>query len=374
MRKIGISLLLCLCLFLPMPVHAAEDGLHYDETLAGLLDACGIEALLETENIEPLLETAPERITDLSFHEILGTLWEAVLSSAKEPLRLLLLLIGVILLAALTDSLKSKGDTLAELCEILAVLCAVQIILPPITAMFTQATAILERSASFMLSFSIIFGAVLSVSGGLTAAVGYQSLMVAVCELAMQIAAHLLFPLLSMGLALAIVDAVNPMISLDGMVKLLHKVTVWILGFLMTIFLAMLSLQSMVSLSADRFSSRTTKFVIANAVPFVGNAVSDAYATVLGSMGILRSTTGVIGILSVLAILLPILLQLGIHRLLLLTAAAVSDLFAVQRLTKLLKHLETILAAAFSVAVSFSVMFIVSTALLLLLSSNLIPA
>ena len=55
-------------------------------------------------------------------------------------------------------------------------------------------------------------------------------------------------------------------------------------------------------------------------------------------------------------------------------AAAIAEVFGVQRVMKLLRHTESILAAAFSIAVSFSVIFIVSTAMMLMLGGNLTAA
>ncbi len=367
--------LLTLCLLLPIRVYAQEPV--YDETLEALLEAGGITDMLEEQGLEDMLDsyaTSPEDpafAASLSLEAVLRDILTQAAETASEPLRVLALLIGVIMLSALARSLQSSSSETTAVYETVCVLCAVGVIAAPISEVFLQASEMLEGSANFMLSFSAIFAAVLSVSGGVTAAAGYQGMMVAICEIAMQVAVHILFPLLSMGLAMSIVDAVNPAISLEGIVKLTHKVTVWVLGFLMSIFLALLSVQSMVSLSADKLTSRTTKYVISNFVPFVGSAVSDAYSTVLGSMGVLKSTTGMIGIVSVMLLLLPMLLRLGIYRFVAAAAAAVSEVFAAERLTRLLKNLECVMATAFSVAVSFSVMFIVSTAIMMLLGNNI---
>ncbi len=356
----------------------AEESLSYDETLSSLLEASGTQEMLAEHGVEESLEAQgielddPSTLTSVSFERVLEQLAQQALDAAALPLRTFGLLLGVILLSAFSDSLQSGRASVAAIYEMVCVLCAVGVIAEPISTVFLQAAQQLETSAGFMLNFSMIFGAVLAACGGITTAAGYQAAMLAVCEIAMQLAVHVMLPILSMGLALSIVDAVNPAISLGGVVKLLHKVVIWMLGFLMTIFLGMLTLQSMTAVSADGFTSKTTKFVISNSIPFVGGAVSDAYSTVLGSMGILKSTTGIIGILSVLTLLLPVVLELGIYRLLTAAAASVAELFAVQRLTRLLKNTESILAAAFSVSVSFCVIFIVSTAIMLLLGSNLI--
>ncbi len=371
----SVFLGLCLC---TITVSAEEQTISYDETLSSLFEASGMEDLLDKQDMDNVLNEQgihadkPETMTSLSFSAILENLAQQAVDAAALPLRTFGLLLGVILLSAIADSLQNTRASVNTIYEMICVLCAVGIIAQPISYVFLQAAEHLEASARFMLQFSAIFASVLTVCGGVTAAVGYQAAILAVCEIALQIAVHVMLPVLSMGLAMSIVDAVNPAISLDGIVKLLHKIIVWMLGLLMSIFLGMLSLQSMTAVTSDKLASRTTKFVISNFVPFVGGAVSDAYSTVLGSMGVLKTTTGVIGIFSIISLFLPVLLQLGIYRFLTAAAAAISELFAVQRMTRLLKNTECIIAAAFSVSVSFSLIFIVSTAIMLTLSGNLI--
>ncbi len=359
-----LSAVIVLLLCMDMPVYA-EDAV-YDDTLSALLDASGTGELLAEQGMENAVLP--------SFEQLLHSLAEHAVDAAAAPLRTCGMLLGVILLSAFSQSLQNESSTVTRVYEMISVLCAVSVTAAPIAAVFQESCIRLESSADLMLRFSAVFGAVIAVSGGVTAAAGFQAAMLAICEIAMQISVHLLLPALSMGLAMGIVDAVNPEISLSGLVKFFHKTVVWLLGLMMSLFLGMLSLQSMAAISTDKLTSKTAKFVVSNAIPFVGSAVSDACSTVMGSMGVLRSTTGIIGIVAVVSLFLPVLLELAIHRFLIAAASAIAELFAVQSVARLLKHMESILACAFSVSVSFAVIFVVSVAVLLLLGGNLVSA
>lgn len=361
-------------------VYAQETAISYDETLTSLFEESGIEDLISEQIPENVFDTQgfnikdPQAMSSFSFQNVFSSLMQKATDAAAMPLRIFGLMLGVILISAIAQSMLSSRESVKAIYDMICVLCAVGVIANPISNVIQMTAERLEAGAGFMLSFSVIFASILTVCGGFTTAVGYQTAILGACEIAMQVAAHIMLPVLSMGLALSIVDAVNPMISLDGIVKLLHKGTVWLLGLLMSLFLGILSLQSMAGVASDKLASKTTKFVISNFIPFIGGAVSDAYTTVMGSMGVLKTTTGMIGIVSVLSIFLPILLELVIFRFLTAASGAIAELFAVERLTRLLKSMERILAATFSVAVSFSVIFIVSTAILLLVCGNLISA
>ena len=359
-------------------VYALETEVSYDETLTSLFEASGMQELLIEQNMEDVFDVQgmdirdPQTLSSFSFQNMLDELLRKSFDAASTPLRVFGLLLGVILISAIAQSMQNGRESVKTIYEMICVLCAVGVLITPLSNVILMTTQRLEASAGFMLNFSVIFASVLTVCGGLTTAVAYQTAILGACEIAMQLAVHIMLPVLTMGLALSIVDAVNPAISLDGLVKLLHKCTVWLLGLLMSIFLGILSLQSMTGVATDKLASKTTKFVVSNFIPFVGGAVSDAYSTVMGSMGVLKTTTGMIGIISVVSIFLPVLLELVIYRFLTALSGVIAEIFAVERLSRLLKSVERILAATFSIAVSFSVIFVTSTAILLLISGNLI--
>ncbi len=366
MKHLGVvaaALLLCILLCTGLAVRA-------EDSLPVLFEASGADELGEAYLPEGADVSDPASFTSMTLPGLLQTLAGSIADRLGEPLRVLTLLMGVILLSALAASMKGEQSAAGTVYEVVCVLCAVGIACEPMSRVFLQAAEVLKRTADLMLTFSGIFGGVLAVGGGLTVSAVYQSSMAVLCELALEVAAKFLLPLLGMCLAMSIVDAVNPAISLEGMIKLIQKVSAWVLGLLMALFLGMLSVQSMVAVSADRAGTKAAKYMISGFVPIVGGAVSEAYAAVLGSMGILRSTTGMIGILALLSILVPVLAELGIYRLLAAIAAAVSELFGTKQLTRLFRNMESVMATGFSIAVCFSVMFIFSTAVMMLLGGT----
>jgi len=327
-----------------------------------------ISSLLEQTSLADFEITDTESLTQMPFSDFMGKILELVRNQMHSPVQMLLLLLGVILLSSLAGSLKQQKSGISQICDVISVLCSVSIVVTPITDIFMKSAQILEKSADFMITFSGVFGGILAVSGNLTASAGYQSAVLVLCNLALEVAVKILFPILTLGFAVSVTDAVNPAVSLSGILGLIKKFTVWVLGFLMSLFLGFLSVQSVVAVSADRAGTKAVKYAVAGFVPFIGGAVSDAYATVLGSMNVLKSTAGMIGVLAVLAILLPVITELFLYQAMLSITASVCEIFALP-LSGLFRNLEMILSVGFSVAVSFGVMFIVSTGLLVTISN-----
>ncbi|MBR3630802.1 MAG: hypothetical protein IKN55_10105 [Oscillospiraceae bacterium] len=365
MRRIGIvcGLVIGISLMTGLAVHG-EDALS--SGLSELLQDAGTDSL--TEGLDP---EHPETLTGISFWHVLSVIGAELRTTAEAPLRTFLLLCGVILMTAVSGGLQGENGAAGTVCQTISVLCAVCIAVPPLSKAFAVSSAVLTHTADFTAGFSVIYAGVLAAGGGVTSAAVYQSSMAAVCQLAMEISTRVLLPMLGMCMAMSIVDAVNPAVSLAGILQLLQKTTVWILGLLMAVFLGLLSVQSLVSVAADRAGTKAAKYMISGFVPIIGGAVSDAYTALLGSMGVLRTGAGTVGIAAMLSLLLPVLLELGVYRLLAGAAAAVSELFGTAALTRLFRDLGAVLAAGFSIAVSFSVMFIFSTAVMMLISGNL---
>lgn len=349
MKQIWLLLGAVLTLVLLVPVHVHADYTP-DDAVQALIDRTGEEIPADT--------ALPD----------LPALWDKCrtlfLQTVRAPLQMTELLLGVILMSALAQSLR-QGDGTGAVYECICTLSAVAILADPLIGAFSRAASALSRASDFMLGFAGVYGGILAMSGSLTGAAVWQGSMAAACSIGLEIATKLLFPMLSLCLAMSITDAVNPAVSLSGLIGAVQKLTAWGLGLMMAAFLGLLSVQTVVSNAADRAGTKAAKFVISGAVPIVGGAVSDAYAAVLGSMGVLRSSVGVTGIVLVVTILAPVILELGLCRAAMLLAGAAAELFDVPMLTRLFKNAGAVLSAGFSAAVCFGVIFVFGAAVML---------
>lgn len=283
----------------------------------------------------------------------------------ERPFQMLGGLLTVILFAALLQSIQGSGihPATERVFEFVCALAAVALLSDPLFRSFEAVQNALTQGAEFMLAFVPVFAGILAAGGTAGTAIYYQTAVVALADSIMQMICHMLLPFCTMSFALAIVDAVSPSVSVGGLLTLSRKITTWVLGLLMSIFLGVLSMQNLISGSVDTAATKTTKYVIANFVPVVGGAVSDAYSTVRGSLQILRSTTGIMGIAALCILFLPPLLQLLLYRLVVTIGAAAAEMFGTQRLLRLLRGTQQALAIAFALLICFAVMFIVATAI-----------
>ncbi len=347
---------------------AADD--NPADSLQQAADSLAIPAEIDAElsrlGIEP---GQPESLLTLSPEEFLHSLLETAAKELSAPLRLC----GILLtLTVLTAILGNLGDAAADgalrrcfdaLCTLLCIGAAAS----PLCDCLIRTAGALENGHLFMSSYIPVFGAFIAAGGHVAGGASYQVCVLFLTEGIMQLMHGILFPVLQMSAALGIADAVNPALRLGGFVKGMRTAVTWLLGFVMTMFSALLSIRSIVASAADSLASKSVRLLASGLIPIVGNAVSDAYGTVQGSIRLMRNGVGAVGIAVILWLALPPLLSLICYRLVFRINGIFAEMSGVQALSQLYQNMQSVLSAAFAMLVCFAVMMIISTALILLL-------
>ena len=376
MKRKGCWMLLVIggLLFGCSPVVSAEDSMEE------LTAASGADTLFQSvdASVSSALERFgvsirdPSSFLDLQFLDILSAFFQDAVEKAEAPFQLFGILLILILFTAVLQSVGGTGlqKQTGSIYEMVCVLAAALVLGQPLSACFLSVKDTLQQGASFMMTFVPVFAGILAAGGHTGTAVCYQAAVCGLANCIMQFLAGILLPLLSMTFAMSIVDGVNPSVSLGGFIRAVKRVTIWLLGLCMAIFLGVVSMQSFVGGAADSAATKAAKYVVSNFVPVIGGAVSDAYSTVRGSLGILKSATGAIGMIVLCLLFLPVFLHVFLYRLVVTLAAATAELFSVPQLARLLRNTEQVLSITFAVVTCFAIMFLVATAIVIGLSSG----
>lgn len=373
MKKLCGLLIIILIFFSGAINVSAED--NYDELLEQskaneIVVPEGSKEFIRDNNIT--LEE-PLNISTISPKKIMDYIWHSFQSTLNIPLKLLGGILAVILFSALMTSVSDsiKNENINKIYDIVSVLVCVGIISNPITDVIITTSSTLVEGGNFMLSYIPIFSSILASSGNITSASSYNCIVLIVAQFFVQIANLYLLPILGFCMALAIVESINPTISLSGITNGLKKVCIWGIGFIMTIFVGMLTIQSIVGTSADSVAIKAGKFVVSSLVPVVGKSISDAYTTIKGSLGLLRSGVGSFGIIALVLTVLPAILTLASVQLAVAVGNIVSDIFGVKQIHNLLKNVSSVLSIAMSLLLVFSLMLIISTTVVMLVGMNI---
>lgn len=369
-----ITFVILIMLF-PLSVSAEEENLEQkflDNTGSYLDDSITDEASDYFEDNDITLEDSSS-LTKMSIGDVLKYIIKNIKYSISRPMRLLGITLAITILIAVVESLNSENSStsLSKVFDIIGVLLCVTVLYKYIADSIQLTAKTLQDGSNFMICYVPVFASIVASSGNITSAGVYNSLIVLVSQYTVKIATTVLVPMMGIYMAMSIVEVINPGISLSGFSNGIKKATIWMLGLIMTLFVGMISVQSIAGASADSVAIRAGKFVASSFIPVIGSAISDAYTTVRGSLGLLRSGIGIFGIIILLLTVLPPLISVTVTKLAVVFSCFVSDILGVKKVNMLLKSISSVLSIAISLMISFSLILIISTTVLMLVGLNM---
>lgn len=307
----------------------------------------------------------------LTLSGIISSVWEEFTSAITAPIRTLGRLAAIIILATLARSMSVGG--VSQTFMTVSVLGCITVIYQTVYAAFDSVCTFLDRLSEFMLAYIPIYASVTAASGSVTSGGSYYASSLGICELIALVSQKVIMPFLSVFLALSFTAAINPDMKFSSAAESIKNAVHFTLTALMTVFTGLISVQSFSGAAADGAAARAVKFGASNFIPIIGGSVSEAYSTVYASVGIIRTGVGTAGIIAVGVMLLKPLVELLCVKLVLGIAKILSDLMGLNEASELLKSTGFAVSAAVSTLLCFSMMFIISTAILMLTAANVTP-
>lgn len=355
-----------------------EDATEY--TTEGIYNSqyeqSGADALLRelTPEVKKQLKdigvTSPswQELNSMSFFDIFGSIMNTIQQQSVTPLNCVVKIMGVVMLVALINSVKSSlgSSSLTAVLNSVATLTVSIILIQPVCQTIEYSTTIIKLSADFMLIFIPVMAGIMLTMGQSLQAAGSYTMVMGAGTAVSQISNNILVPLLNTFLGISVVSGISQRVNLNGFCELINKVLKWVLTFTMSVFTAILTMQSIISSSADSAGVKATRFAISSFVPLVGGALSEAYQTVRGCMGMLKSGVGVFAILATGTIYLPAIISCVLWLVAINIAIALAGVFDMGDIIKLLKSVTTVINSLIAILLCCMIIFIVSSAIMLM--------
>lgn len=292
----------------------------------------------------------------LTFGGVLSEVLELFRLQIGEPLKLLCALCGVVLLCVLAESVsqtQQQPDQLKGVFSVVGVLCAAGITAAAVGEVLDETLSALSAAANFALVFIPAFTGIAAAMGHVSTAAAVNSVVLAATQLFSQLSVNLLAPMCGTILGVSAAGAANPQMKLDKLGEIIKKFVIWGITLIMTVFMSVLSTQTLVASSADNAAIKAAKFVVSQGVPFVGGTISDSVNFFGGGLAALKGSVGTYGIIAAAAIVLPVLVNLICYRLALFCAENAAGIFGLKELAALFKSCCSVMTIILSVTVCF---------------------
>ncbi len=274
----------------------------------------------------------------------LARLSERFLSAAAQRLReemgfaVKLVLLGLV--CGLCVSL-SRDKRITPVLEIASCCSAYLLLAGGIQGVFGQAEEALYRLSDFgKAAFPAFFSTAAFCGTAAASAVKYAAAAFAM-ELFLSLSERLILPLIHAYLAVSVCGCLFE----NGLLSAAARFTKWCavtaLSLITMAFCTYISLSGLVSGSADAAAVKTTKSVIAAALPVVGGILSDSASAILSAATLIKNSAGVFCLIAVCAICAGPFAFLSVKMLVLKGVSAVSNLTCGGRFSRLIGDLGT---------------------------------
>ena len=303
-----------------------------------------------------------DALSALSFENVMAALSKMAGSGMTAPLKGLITMTAVLLLCSMLTAYQNSLTESSETVQTVAVLCLSGAVAVPAVGFIGTAGDVIAQCANLFLAYIPIMAVMLAASGKAVSSASYQALTVAAGQGVMRVSSDMILPLLHIFLGIAVSSGIAPQVGLGGFLSLITKLTKWLLGFVMAIFTAVLSLRQAASGALDSLGSKAARFALSSFVPVGGSALSEAYKTVQGSLHVLRSGLGIFVILALAFTFLPVLLQGLGWSLCLFVGKALAEALGVSHCAKLLEALGTVFSTLTAVLLCVPAVLLIAAA------------
>ncbi len=247
-------------------------------------------------------------------------------SGGKEPFKIVVSSLGIILICTLTTHFSANGVSKNSV-QYIGLLSFALVVGSALYSLINVSINLIKTIASFITAFVPVLAAVLASSGRSITAASTSSVLLFACSLLSFVAAFFLAPAMSTYLAAALCAGISENKGIMRFAVMFKKVSLWAFSLVVTLFLGILSIKGSVSGVEDTLSLKTLRYVLGSTVPIAGSVLSETVSNVVYSLTLLKKSAGMYAVAAVAIMSAPVLIQVLMYRISIFAISTISSLF-----------------------------------------------
>lgn len=240
----------------------------------------------------------------LGFKNILSGLisyfWHEVLFNGKLLVTIVILSILSMILETLQTAF--ERNTVSKVAYSLCYMVIMVIAINSFSVAIGYAKGAISNMIDFMMAMVPLLFSLLASMGNIVTVSVTHPLIVFMIHTVGTLVYTVVFPLLFFSAVLHLVSSLSDKYKLTQMANLLQRISVGLLGVLLTIFLGVISVQGMTSSVTDGVTIRTAKYISGSFIPVVGKMFADATDTVISASLLVKNSIGLAGVIIIIFI------------------------------------------------------------------------
>ncbi len=272
-----------------------------------------LRAAIDDDTLDVLSEIG---LKEFSFYEVydvslknISKFFSVALSDkVKVCFKVFFEMLSIVMLTGVITTLfknSAEGNIISNLSVIIITLLTVNVISDTLSAVIS----VLEMSGKFILSFVPVYTLLISLTGNAASALTYNTFVMGFAELISILITSVVTKFIGVFFCLGISFSLGSVINTSKLISSVNKAVSTVLGLSASLFTGVLGLKSLLSASVDSISVRGIRFLIGSLIPVVGSSISEAYSSLVGSINLIKGSVAIVGILVVIIINIPIIIE-----------------------------------------------------------------
>ncbi|MBQ7118092.1 MAG: hypothetical protein IJN88_07765, partial [Clostridia bacterium] len=304
-KVVFIIILLSLCFGFALNVSAIEDlEAELSERLFSAMDD-DVGDLLQDFGITSL---DSESIYNASFKSIFNYYKDSIKNYFKGNLELFAKVLSLIIIGAAASVIISE-KRFTDMLSVLLIPIVTILLIDEINLTISSALSLMKLNGNLMTAFVPVYAVAITVAGNPATALTYNTLVLGFAEIVSAVINYGLVDIIGCFFCVCIGFSVNKSINFSRFLNAVNRLITFIVGLGSSLFTSVLSVKGIFSVSTDSVMSKGIRFAIGSLIPVIGSSISDAYSSLLGSLGILKNSVAVIGIFALLIINFPVIIE-----------------------------------------------------------------
>lgn len=303
------------------------------------------------------LDLRPEKLGQ----SLMGLLGREILNSAPLIGKLLIL---AVLCAVLGQLQVAYGGNVGKTAQVMTYLVLLSLALTSFREALGFATGTIDQMVGLMQTLFPVLLTLLISMGNLTSAALFKPLIMGSLTVLATMIKTVVLPLFFLAAVLRLFNHISEQFKLTKLAGLLEFGGKLSLGFIMTIFIGVMTIQGVTGGIADSVIFRTAKYS-ADLVPVVGKFFKDAVELVITSGLLLKNAVGIIALLAIVVICVAPLVKILAMILVFRISAALIEPLGEKALAESLQDMSKSLTFILVTVAAVSIMFFMTVAVVI---------
>lgn len=313
-------------------------------------------------NPKSIISDAASGKFELNLKSIANNALRYLFNEVYMNMHLLIKLLVLVVLCAILKNLQTSflSESVGEIAFYVCYIVIVTVVLISFNTAMQIGIGMIDGMVNFMYATTPVLISLVVSGGGFTTGAVFNPLMLLIVEICATFMKNVLIPLIFLSTIISIVNNISDKIQINRLGALFKQITGWVLGTILTVFVAIISLQGSLGAVVDGVTSKTAKFAISTFVPIVGKTLADAADTVIGCTLLIKNAAGLAVLIGIVLICIgPLLKILALVALYKATSALVEPI-AEKRITNCISDIAGSMIYVFGVSMSVAFMFMIS--------------